>query len=136
MVKKQHVLVGSIRQAEVAEKWHRIFIALLIGISLMALATFTGGCSHSQKYCSRLTYIDDTTPHVSPKLLLRSPKEKSVDPQIFAFRSDWPAVTGESQLGQVTFSREYWYNRQSLAPNVPDYSYNLFQAYRYSTSVR
>jgi hypothetical protein len=136
MFKKQATIyVATIPGMDEPERWHRTFIAALVGILIMTLVTLIVGCS-SQECPDRRRFAYDFPPAVSPKLMLRSPAEASVDPQAFAYRSDWPSTTGDVDLGQLTTYQGYWYDRQSLVPGVPDTSYSLFQMYRYGTSVR
>jgi hypothetical protein len=137
--KSQTVYVGKITQVDVPDKWASSFIGLLVGILIMVLVTLLAGCSE----CSRCEYGRDEEqqacyepPVISPKMLLRAPGETSMDPQAFAYRSDWPAATGDVDLGRVTTYDQYSYNQQSLAPGVQDYSYNLFRTYRSGASVK
>ncbi len=135
MFEKTRVYIGKVSGPDTGDSVYRVLFALMAGIAIMVLVTLLGGCSHHERCSSHMAYDYEYPPAVSPKLLLRSPKETSVDPQAFAYRSDWPSVTGEVPLGSVSFYRQTWYNRQSLTPCVNDNSYNLFQMYRYGTTV-
>jgi len=120
------------------ETWYKTVIGLLIGVMIMVFVTLLSGCSNkcgcepSQKsewYC----YYEPT---ISPKMILRSEKDPPVDPQIFTYRSDWPAVEGDVDFARITTYREYWYNRQSGSSNIPDYTYRQMQSYRTGISIR
>ncbi|MFA5865698.1 MAG: hypothetical protein WC975_13575 [Phycisphaerae bacterium] len=132
--KNNYVVIFT--KSQVSETWYRSFIGLLVGVAIMTLVTFLAGCSQDNRVDYERTLAYSYTPAVSPKMLLRAPGETSIDPQLFVYRSDWPSTPGETDLGQVTTYQEYSYNRQSLAPGVPDFSYNLFQSYRSGTSVK
>jgi hypothetical protein len=137
--KKPKVYVGKISEVDITDNWSSSVIGLLVGILIMILVTVLTGCSETRqdqyvRYDEPMDYCEQ--PAVSPKLLLRAPGEESMDPQGFAYRSDWPSATGDTDLGQVTTYQEYSYNRQSLAPCVQDYSSNTFQTYRTGISVK
>ncbi len=137
--KKPKAYVGKIIEVDIPDNWSSSVIGLLIGILIMILVTVLTGCSESRheeyaQYAEPVDYCEQ--PEVSPKLLLRAPGEESMDPQGFAYRSDWPSAAGDTDLGRVTTYEEYFYNRQSLAPGVQDYSSSTFQTYRTGISVK
>ncbi len=90
------------------------------------------GCSQS-KDTTNIVYYHPT---ISPKLILNSPGEYGINPQAFAYRSDWPCVEGSAQLGQMIYYREYWYNRESMYPSQNDNSYKLFRGYRVGQELK
>ena len=136
MSKKCKNYIVKFAKSETPDNWHRSFLGLVLGIIIMMMVVLISGCSQNCSNNYREIVYFEPYPVVSPKLLLRSQREESVDPQIFAYRSDWPSTTGEIELGRTTFYRQYWYNRQSLSPNVRDTSFSLFEGYRYGTTVR
>lgn len=73
---------------------------------------------------------------VSPKLLLNVYADQRVDPQLFAYRSAWPAVKGDTMLQDTTFHHRFWYDRQSLTPGHLDHSYRYFRSHRVGTQFR
>lgn len=67
---------------------------------------------------------------VSASMILAPSQGCAVDPQLFSYRSLWPATLGQTHLGETTIYRELWHDRQSLWPNRSDHSYKLFRSYR------
>jgi len=104
---------------------------IITSVLLIFLPVFIVSCAQSKS--SGVVYF----PHsVSPKLILNSPGEYALDPQTFAYRSDWPSAEGSAQLGQIIYYREYWYNRQSMYPGQNDNSYKLFRGYRVGQELK
>jgi len=134
-VKSENNYVVKLPHGRVPEDWRRTVFGMLVGILIMVLVCLATGCACCDESWNRRESVY-FYPSVSPKMLLRGPTEDMPNPEIFAYRSAWPAVAGDVDLGRVTYYQEYWYNRQSLAPNVPDYSYNLFRSYRSGATVR
>ncbi len=120
-----------INREESGKKMNKKINKIIISLSLLIIPIFIIGCAQSQK--SDIVYY---RPTVSPKMILYSAGETTLDPQIFAYRSDWPATEGNAQIGQMIYYREYWYDRQSLYPNHNDSSYKLFQGYRFGKELR
>jgi hypothetical protein len=137
MTGKKIYLGGARFQGETAT-WHRTMLGLLIGVMIMVLVTMLSGCSNQccdEKYKSaECVYYYEPT--ISPKMILRSKKDPPVDPQIFAYRSDWPSTEGDVDFARITTYREYWYNRQSGSGNIPDYTYRQVQSYRTGVSIK
>jgi hypothetical protein len=136
-LKRRKIYLGQSNLTLEAPTWHWTVLGLVLGISIMVLTTLLAGCS--QNNCSAdqsYVYFDPADQIVTPKMILRSSKEQSIDPQTIADRSDWPCTPGDFEGGQVTTYRQYWYNRQSATANVPDYSYRRMESYQYGESYR
>lgn len=116
--------------------WHRPVLGLLLGIAIMILTVLLSGCSQKCESEAYVLCYDPQDQIVSPKLILRSAREQSIDPQTIACRSDWPCTTGDLELTRLTTYRQYWYDRQSASENIPDYSYRRTESYRYGESYR
>jgi hypothetical protein len=137
-LKRRKIYLGQNNLTLEAPTWHRTVLGLFIGIAIMVLTTLLAGCS--QNTCettdNSFVYSDPVDPMVTPKLILRSSKEQSIDPQTIADRSDWPCTTSDVDGGRITMYRQYWYNRQSATADIPDYSYRQMESYQYGESYR
>lgn len=133
--RREKTYIATLPGSQAPVTWPRTVLGSLFGIGFMVVVTLIVGCCPNTSSCRQRIYADFPLA-VSPKLLLRAPGEQSVDPQAFAYRSNWPSTTGEIDLGRITVYHQYWYNRQSLVPCVPDTSYNLFQMFRSGSTVR
>jgi hypothetical protein len=134
MGKRQKIYLGAPAAQNEAVTWHRPVIGLLFGIAIMMLVALLSGCaSRCETSC---LVLGNYEPTVSPKMIFRSQNDPPVDPQVFAYRSDWPAAVGDIEFGRVTSYRQLWYDRQSASSNIPDNSYKQTRSYRYGTSVR
>ncbi|NLE29097.1 MAG: hypothetical protein GX629_05455 [Phycisphaerae bacterium] len=135
-LKRRKTYLGQNNMTVEPVTWYRTVLGLFIGIAIMVLATLITGCSHQQDETISYLCFDPQDQIVSPKLILRSSKEQSIDPQIIACRSDWPSTTGDLELSRITSYRQYWHDRQSASANIPDYSYRRTESYRYGESFR
>ena len=135
-LKRRKTYLGQSNLTVEQSTWYRPVLGLLLGIAIMILATLLTGCSHQQYETISYLCFDPQDQIVSPKLILRSKKEQSIDPQTVACRSDWPSTTGDLELSRITTYRQYWYNRESASANIPDYSYRQTESYRYGESFR
>ncbi len=111
------------------KKINKIGIILILAIMPILIVS----CAQTQKNNSGLVYFP---PAVSPNLILHAPGEYAINPQTFAYRSDWPSAEGSAKLGQIIYYREYWYNRQSMYPSQNDNSYKLFRGYRVGQEIK
>lgn len=102
-------------------------------LSLLILILLAGCSRKSSPYVNSLDYRPIS---VSPKLLLYAPGETAVDPQNFAFRSDWPWSFGGYDLGETTHFIEIWNNREGLYPGSSDNTYKLYRSYRRGYRIR
>jgi hypothetical protein len=135
-LKRRKIYLGQSNLTIEQPTWYRPVLGLIIGIVIMVLTTLLSGCSQKCESDSYVLCYDPQDQIVSPKLILRSSKEQSVDPQTVACRSDWPSTTGDLELPRLTTYRQYWYNRESASENVPDYSYRQTESYRYGEAFR
>jgi hypothetical protein len=135
-LKRRKIYLGESNLTIEHSTWHRPVLGLLVGIAIMILATMLSGCSQKCESDPYVLCYDPQDQIVSPKLILRSSKEQSVDPQTVACRSDWPSTTGDLELTRLTTYRQFWYNRESASENIPDYSYRRTESYRYGESFR
>jgi len=108
--------------------------AALLGCLILLGLIFSPGCASQQP--RRDSQFARPHYRVSPGLILNTSQPNPIDPQVFAYRSLWPAAEGDTPLGETTYYREVWHDRQTLWPNQPDYSYRLFRSYRVGTRIR
>ncbi len=135
MIKNRKIIyIVKFARAEEVITWHRSIFALLAAILLMTLVVALIGCA--EKRLPECQFACGYPPAVVPKMILRDAREESVDPQLFAGRSDWPAVTGDVEFSRFTSYRQYTYDRESLTPGVRDYTFNQFESYRFGTNAR
>ncbi len=97
---------------------------LVVGLSLL------GGCSSQTE---SVTFIDTS---VSSDLLLSTSTSPGVDPELFAYRSSWPAAETYIDLGETTYYEVDWYSDQRIRQPGQENSHVYFRSYRTGTRIR
>jgi len=115
--------------------------AVIVSVIALLTVVISGGCS-GQKRGVPANLQDDKSASgpvvgtcVSILLPMMADSQQVVDPQRFAFRSNWPSSLGASYVSEVTTFRETWHDRQTVSP-YRDFSYRHFRSYRRGVHVR
>jgi len=108
--------------------------ARLLAAALLAVLPLFLGCAACCGRNDHESLLNEL--YVSPGLVLSSSPAPRVDPEMFTYRSLWPATEGYLDVGETVFYRVRWRDRQSITPGVRDFSDRIFDRYRVGTQFR